>query len=173
MIEMAKKWAKISYTFLLVYICQVSFACDTSARKRCNLFLSPTIETLNEVVTFYEASSYGRWRNFYPGLKFFSRQLRNEPSLLFRKRKKKPIPEIPEQKTHDIKISKRNRSLAVFFQNLFLSSLKNQSLHLRFLKTRRRVSRSISEKSLMTQLVNRAHYRLLVFLTGPKEIIYV
>ena len=73
MIEMAKKWAKISYTFLLVYICQVSFACDTSARKRCNLFLSPTIETLNEVVTFYEASSYGRWRNFYPGLKFFSR----------------------------------------------------------------------------------------------------
>lgn len=141
------------------------------ARKRCNLFLSPTIETLNEVVTFYEASSYGRWRNFYPGLKFFSRQLRNEPSLLFRKRKKNPSQKF--HRKHTIKISKRNRSLAVFFQNLFLSSLKNQSLHLRFLKTRRKVSRSISEKSLMTQLVNRAHYRLLVFLTGPKEIIYV
>lgn len=171
MIEMAKKWAKISYTFLLVYICQVSFACDTSARKRCNLFLSPTIETLNEVVTFYEASSYGRWRNFYPGLKFFSRQLRNEPSLLFRKRKKNPS---QKNSTENTRSKYQNEiDLSLFFQNLFLSSLKNQSLHLRFLKIRRKVSRSISEKSLMTQLVNRAHYRLLVFLTGPKEIIYV
>lgn len=141
------------------------------ARKPCNLFLSPTIETLNEVVTFYEASSYGRWRNFYPGLKFFSRQLRNEPSLLFRKRKKNPS---QKNSTENTRSKYQNEiDLSLFFQNLFLSSLKNQSLHLRFLKTRRRVSRSISEKSLMTRLVNRAHYRLLVFLTGPKEIIYV
>ena len=125
------------------------------ARKRCNLFLSPTIETLNEVVTFYEASSYGRWRNFYPGLKFFSRQLRNEPSLLFRKRKKNPSQKFQNRK-HTISRYQNEIDLSLFFQNLFLSSLKNQSLHLRFLKTRRKVSRSISEKSLMTRLVN--HY---------------
>lgn len=115
MMEMVKRY----HTFLLVYL-PVSFACGTSIRKRCNLFLSPTIETLNEVVTFYEASSYGRWWNFYPGLKFFPDSCETMFPFIS---KKKNNQQFHRKHTRMIKILKWNRSFAIF-SNLFLSSLK-------------------------------------------------
>lgn len=156
MMEMVKRY----HTFLLVYL-PVSFACGTSIRKRCNLFLSPTIETLNEVVTFYEASSYGRWWNFYPGLKFFPDSCETMFPFISKKKNNPAIPQKTHANDQDIKMKSIFRYLFESFLIFFKKS--NRFIYLR-----------VGEEYLDKRKIidDATHYRLLVFLTGSKGIIY-
>lgn len=142
------------------YICQfLSHA--VQVRKRCNLFLSPTIETLNEVVTFYEASSYGRWWNFYPGLKFFPDSCETMFPFISKKKNNPAIPQKTHANDQDIKMKSIFRYLFESFLIFFKKS--NRFIYLR-----------VGEEYLDKRKIidDATHYRLLVFLTGSKGIIY-
>lgn len=142
------------------YICQfLSHA--VQVRKRCNLFLSPTIETLNEVVTFYEASSYGRWWNFYPGLKFFPDSCETMFPFISKKKNNPAI----SQKTH---ANDQDIKMKSIFRYLFESFL------IFFKKSNRFIYLRVGEEYLDKRKIidDATHYRLLVFLTGSKGIIY-